>query len=975
MPHARNESPSQEMKKAIDKTSLSAAALSFVALFLITLSVVQTERQMEDRTAALDFSSRASLKANAVEEGIRDSLAEVSSVNSFLNAAGDVTEAQFASFTRQLLKAKPQIFAISFQCVLTDRDRAQFEATLQQRKKGSQIFEWANGVRIRAPRKNVYRVVDFVEEHDRSGASVGLDATSIPVQEAAVARAKADGLAISTSLFTLLRDGAKGALPLPASASAPFASRRGFALMMPLFAGPASAVTGTQASAQPRGYAVVLFRTGETIEHILKLHGAIGPGELSVQVFGPRDDGNNELVFQTGFTQADAAAVSPLLAWRSDRGPRMMKHDFEVAGRAWQVKVQTQPGAAQGSMHQSLIIFLTGLVASILVSMFSFVLVSRSTQVRRLVELRTAELGVANGLLTTELAERERLLEALHLRNHAIEASPNAVIITSAEGPIFPVEYVNPAFEKSTGYSLAEVVGLNCNFLQGEDTEQPAIEEIRLALRERRACRVTVRNYRKDGTLFWNDLHVTPVADASGEIRHFVASQYDVSAMKAYEAELHAHVNTDALTGLSNRNLLRDRLSQAISVAGRFGQRVWVVFLDLDRFRLVNDSLGHQAGNAVLVQTAARLSDVLRETDTIARLSGDKFVVVLDERDVASPPVIVIQRILETIRAAFQVQSQEVFLTASLGIAIFPEDTADVDRLVEHAEKAVYRAKEKGGDGFQFYAPQLTAFALERLEVESDLRRAIEHGEFLLHYQPQVDVKSGRARGVEALIRWQHPSKGMIAPDRFISIAEGCGLISPIGEWVLRTACQQVKRWHQAGLADMCIAVNLSARQFMQDDLVQIVAGVLAETGLDPRFLELELTESMVMTDVAKATATLHELKRLGVRLAIDDFGTGYSSLAYLRRFPIDVLKIDRSFVQDIADDSDSAAIALLVISLAHSLRLDVVAEGVETEQQLNFLVDGQCDQIQGYYFSKPLPAGPALTVLLGKDFKTSSRD
>lgn len=458
--------------------------------------------------------------------------------------------------------------------------------------------------------------------------------------------------------------------------------------------------------------------------------------------------------------------------------------------------------------------------------------------------------------------------------------------------------------------------------------------------------------------MFWNDLYTSPVRDASGKVTHFVAAQYDITDMKRYEAELEIRANQDTVTGLANRNLLRDRLSQALAFAARYMHPVWVVHLDLDRFKFINDTLGLSAGDELLKQVARRLEACVRETDTVARLAADEFILVLPERSNESTAIHTMQRIMDAVAKPYIIEGHEFFMTGSAGMAVYPSDGEDAETLMKHADVAMYRAKETGRNNYQFYTPAMNERALERLRLEGDLRLALEHQQFELHYQPQVNLHTGRINGMEALVRWQHPTFGMVAPGRFIGLAEETGLIVPLGAWVMRTACRQAKAWLDAGLGELRVAVNLSARQFGQKDLVKSIANILQECGLPPHCLEIELTESMIMTDVEHAIGVLRDLAKLGVQISVDDFGTGYSSLSYLKRLPIDVLKIDQSFVRDISVDPDDAAIVATIISLAHSLRLQVIAEGVETAEQLEFLRRHGCDAMQGYYFSRPVPAG-----------------
>lgn len=420
----------------------------------------------------------------------------------------------------------------------------------------------------------------------------------------------------------------------------------------------------------------------------------------------------------------------------------------------------------------------------------------------------------------------------------------------------------------------------------------------------------------------------------------------------------------DSLTGLPNSTLLEDRLLQALATAQRKKTPVVVLLLDLDRFKTVNDSLGHHLGDRLLQAVAERLQGCLRGSDTVSRRGGDEFVIVLPDIRDAQDAVHVAEKILDSVSQPYVLESYELNITTSIGISIFPQDGQDMRTLIKNADAAMYHAKEHGRNQFQFFAQDMNAMAFERLMMENHLRRAVERNEFTLHYQPQVDTETSRIIGAEALIRWQHPELGLVPPDQFIPIAEDNGLILPIGEWALHEASRQNRRWQDAGLPAFPVAVNMSAIQFRKLDIQDTLAQVLKDSGLAPRFLELELTERSIMKDPEEAARLLRELKQMGVQLSIDDFGTGYSSLNYLKRFPLDKLKIDRSFVKDIPLDMDDAAITQAIIGMAHSLRLRVIAEGAETQDQLMFLRSQHCDEIQGYYFSKPLPAGDFTRLL-----------
>ncbi|MGH8740883.1 MAG: putative bifunctional diguanylate cyclase/phosphodiesterase [Burkholderiales bacterium] len=442
--------------------------------------------------------------------------------------------------------------------------------------------------------------------------------------------------------------------------------------------------------------------------------------------------------------------------------------------------------------------------------------------------------------------------------------------------------------------------------------------------------------------------------------------QYSIER-KRYQVQLEHQANYDMLTGLPNRNLLHDRLNQAVYMQ-RAPRAVAVAFIDLDHFKFVNDSLGHSMGDKLLKGMAERLRTVLREGDTVARLGGDEFVLILNDQTNEEVIFRAMQRITAKLAEPIEIEGREMTLTCSAGISLYPQDGTDVDTLLKNADTAMYRAKEHGRSNFQFFTSEMNERVTERLAMEGALRRAIERGEFLLHYQQRVELRSGALVGAEALVRWLHPEWGLVRPARFIPLAEETGLIVPVGELVLREACRQARAWLDEGLRPGVVSVNLSARQFRQEGLVRMVSRVLEETGLEPQHLELELTESMVMHNVDVAIATLQGLKSLGVALSVDDFGTGYSSLAYLRNLPIDKLKIDRSFVRDIGtgEQAEDGVLAQAIISLGHNLHLHVVAEGVETDPQVRFLKRHKCDEVQGFFYGEPVePAAHA--KLLGK--------
>ncbi|WP_158592185.1 EAL domain-containing protein [Noviherbaspirillum sedimenti] len=543
-----------------------------------------------------------------------------------------------------------------------------------------------------------------------------------------------------------------------------------------------------------------------------------------------------------------------------------------------------------------------------------------------------------------------------------VQSTDAAIIGSSPDGTILSW---NPAAEAMYGYTSDEICGQPISLLIPPEKSNEFAEIIIQVMRGHGLKNFETRWAHKNGTVIDVSLTLSPIRDSANHIIGVAKIVRDISEKKRNEAELEYWATHDALTSLPNRILLQDRLQQAIARAQRDKKMAAVLYIDLDRFKIVNDSVGHEGGDKLLRQISERMSSVFRASDTVARQGGDEFVVVVERIDSEQDTADLTQRLMQVMASPFMVADVQFYASCSIGIGLYPKDGTVASELLKNADAAMYRAKDLGGNNFQFYTPTMNESARERLEIENALRNGLERAEFVLHYQPQVDLLTGAVVGVEALLRWQHPELGLVAPGGFIGIAEEMGLIVPIGAWVIRSACAQAKAWQRAGFGNLRVAVNLSARQFSHEDLVSLIANTLEETGLAAECLDIELTESLVMTDVDRAIAILTELRSLGVQISIDDFGTGYSSLSYLKKFPVDVLKIDRSFVNEIALQSKDAAITDAIISMAHGLGIRVIAEGVETEAQCEFLSRSMCDEIQGFLFSEALPAASITSLLL----------
>jgi len=560
---------------------------------------------------------------------------------------------------------------------------------------------------------------------------------------------------------------------------------------------------------------------------------------------------------------------------------------------------------------------------------------------------------IARLVIATDITDRRESEEELRKLSQAVEQSPVSIIIADLNGM---AEYVNPKFFEVSGYSLKEVVGKKTSILSSGHTSERVYKELWETIKSGKEWQGEIQNRKKNGQLFWENLLISPIKDLQGGITHFLAIKEDITLKKEYEKRLAYKTNFDYLTDLPNRILVFDRLSQAISSASRKDREVVIMLIDLDQFKIVNDTLGQAAGDKLLMEAAKRLKKSIRKSDTVARLSGDEFLVVLPDLIAATHSAVVAQKILEAFSRPFCIDEREVFVTASIGLTVYPSDGENPDILLRNADAAMYSAKKESRNTFRFFTVEMDDRILERMELETHLRYALDKGTLELHYQPFIDVQSNKLVGAEALLRWNDPLIGPITPDRFIPIAEETGLIVSIGEWVLNKACMQAKIWQVQGGLPLRVSVNISFRQFKGDDLVVTVARALKSSGLSPEYLELEITERLLMEDEMKTKDTLNRLREMGLRLSIDDFGTGYSALSYLKNFSFDTLKVDRSFVRDVTIDPDDAALAKAIIGMAHSLGLMVIGEGVETEEQLKFLQSEGCDWVQGFYFSKALP-------------------
>ena len=590
---------------------------------------------------------------------------------------------------------------------------------------------------------------------------------------------------------------------------------------------------------------------------------------------------------------------------------------------------------------------------------------------------RTAELTASNQLLLDEIEEHKKTVEALFNEQQralvTLESIGDAVITTDMQSQ---VTYLNPIAEKMTGWTKSEAAGksiLEVFRILNENSRKLAANPVDVVLTHGVTCGLANHTLllSKDGSEYDIEDSAAPILDANGTMLGVVLVFHDTSETKKMAHKMTYLAEHDFLTDLPNRLLLNDRITQSLNFANRKEGKIALMFLDIDHFKKINDTLGHAIGDKLLIQFSKSLQACLRNTDTVSRQGGDEFVILLPEINDTYAAAEIAEKLIAITKNSFSIDFHEIYVSMSIGIAVYPEDGATADLLTKNADAAMYHAKSVGRNNYQFFTAEMTQRVADQLSLENNLQKAIVNNELVLFYQPKVSISTGEVIGVEALLRWQHPEWGMISPDRFIPIAEDSGLIRPIGNWVLREACRQNRAWQDMGLTAIPVSVNLSVLELRQPNFVQDVTRILLQSGMAPHHLEFEVTESIAIQEYADVINWLQTLKEMGVRLSIDDFGTGYSSLAYLKRLPIDTIKIDKGFIRDIGIDQNDAAIVTAIISMSHSLKLAVIAEGVETKEQLDFLKEHHCDEIQGYLFSRPLPADEFAQILTDKKVLT----
>ncbi|MFL6675730.1 MAG: EAL domain-containing protein [Massilia sp.] len=917
-----------------------AAALTLGGGGVASCALFTALSRLEYDNMRLAFEQRAGVRAAAIREGLEKAVEVLAVSNQLFAALPSVSRQQFHDFTAPLLQRHPFVKAFTFNRVIGDGQRDALEAELRQVLPGAAITEVKDGAPVPAARRTLYNVLAYLEPLRGNEAALGLDTSTLPEVMAALERARASGRPAVTDLIGLVQEPRR---------------QTSFLVSMPVYGAHGAMVGDTSA----------VIDGSELVRRILADAG-LDDRSVAVALYaGPGSEPARPVY--ASLPAQWASHPDRLARWLAPGYTPSLSTSFKVGGRTWRFDAEAAPRPFLADHVGSSAVLAGGLLFTLLASAFVQAAAARARKVQQLVRKRTADLKHTNRRLIDDVIARKRTEKALQESEQRFR---QLVAMSSdwywEQDKELRFTTVTGGFAGKAGIALGRVLGkTRWEYVRGLADSDEGRAHIALVRAHEPFHNFEYQALDDNGETRWFCVNGQPVFDEDGRFDGYRGTGSDITARKLTEQRVHHVAQHDVLTGLPNRSLLQDRLGQAIAYATRSGHPVWVMLIDLDRFKFVNDSMGHKAGDVLLVTVAARLRSSLRDSDTVARLSGDEFVVILSEHQDQKLSPDIVQRVMDSVAQPVMLGTKEFFVTASIGVAVYPSEGTSPDSLIEHADIAMYRAKKLGRNNFQFYTPAMNEESLERVRIESALRNALERDEFVLHYQPQVDLESGHIVGMEALIRWRHPELGMVPPARFVGVAEETGLIVQIGAWVMRAACAQNKAWQDAGLGRLRVAVNLSARQFGDPGLVEGIEQVLADTGLDPACLEIELTESLFMSEVTPAVEQLHRMKALGVNLSIDDFGTGYSSLSYLSRFPIDVLKIDRSFVADITHDANDAAIVTSIIALAHNLKLSVIAEGVETGEQLDYLRRHGCDEMQGYYFSPPLAAAEFEQLLL----------
>jgi len=821
-----------------------------------------------------------------------------------------VERREFQTFSKGLLKRHIGIQALEWIPRVIDNKRKLFEQNARNDGfKDFHITERQNQSKmVPASQRKEYYPVYFVEPFEGNEQALGFDLASNPIRLAALEQARDTGKMVTTARITLVQESA---------------SQFGFLIFKPIYREGSALNTVQQRRENLQGYILGVFRIGEIIQASLNM---LEDHKLNVTLLDKSAKQDSQILYTS--VKQDILQAKHNSFWRES---------ISIPDREWSLYLTPQAGFyGQYNLWQSWLVLSSGLLFTGLLAWYLAINHRRTMRME-------------NMMLASIQAETKLRLSAKVLEN-----TPEGIMITDNRLKIISI---NPAFIKTTGYIESEAIGQTPKLLHSGRHKNGFYKGMWDILSKEGQWQGEIWNRRKNGEIYPEWLNISAIYDEAGQIEYYTGIFSDLSTQEHIRTQMHKLAYYDALTDLPNRELFNDRLQNSLVQTERGGGVMALLFLDLDRFKMINDSLGHGAGDELLIGVAKLLNSCTRKSDTVARLGGDEFTLILNQLESVEDAAMIADKIISLFAKPFYLTDKELFVTTSIGISLFPSDGSTAEILIKNADTAMYRAKEKGRNDYQFYKPEMSKNFKDNLALSNDLRQALEKGELHLVYQPQIDLLDNTITGMEALLRWEHPKHGSISPVKFIPIAEEHGLINEIGMWVLFHSCQQAKTWFDMGFEKICMAVNISGHQIKGQDTVKQIKDVLFKTGLKPNMLELELTEGVLMENTEPSIQVLDELKALGVYLAIDDFGTGYSSLSYLKRFPIDKLKIDKSFIDDVTYDEAAAAIASTIITMGNNLHLKVIAEGVENNDQLNFLKKHHCDEMQGYLFSKPINA------------------
>ena len=901
--------------------------LSIVAFFLV--------RDWEEAIIRADFESLARTHTASVHRELSRHLDASAALAGLYDASQEVDPDEFERFASGLLNQHSDIQAIMWAPAVPAA--AMPEWLRRAREAGMPNFQIvdrdAEGHAVPAAARDIYFPVFYLIPMRGNGDLLGVDVMTDPAYRTVLQNARDSGMVTASGPVRLTTDN----------------EDHGLLLARALYHKKTPLDTVDQRRAALEGYVLQLFRVNAFLDVALKDGAALGLDTRMMYGTGASE----RLVYgHYSPSRHDDSAIgfSPIaegLVWRSPLG---------ISDPQWEVVSTPAPHFWKSHpIWRSWAVSAVGMLLTIYIGFYLSTLARQTSRAESLAR----HLVRSNAKLENEILERTRIEKQALKLSRAIEQAADTVMITDRNGII---EYINPSFEAMTGFSPAEAIGKKSSLVKSGRHDTDFYTRLWGTILRGDVFQDVLVNRRKNGSLYYEEKTITPLKDADGHITHFIATGKDITDRMQTQERLHYLAYHDVLTELPNRLLFMERLTHALKSRRGRSTRLAVLFLDLDRFKMINDTLGHQVGDALLRKIAAILPNCVDPGDTIARFGGDEFGILLEDGVTLDSTAALARKILNVFSQPFHIEGHEFYINTSIGVSVYPEDGDNADALLKNADVAMYRAKDQGGSAYQYYSSDMSVKALERLSLDTSLRRALEREEFCLYFQPQIDLASGHVTGFEALLRWRHPDLGLVNPLEFIPLLEETGLIVPVGNWVLEQACRWAAPWQQYG--PLRISVNLSGRQFRDLGLSQQVMHILHLSALKPELLELEITESVLMEGDKVSSDNIAALDGVGVRFAIDDFGTGYSSLSYLKRFPIKTLKIDRAFIRDVKTDQDDAAIVTAIIAMARSLGLDVVAEGVETPEQLAFLRETGCDQIQGFLISRPLPQHEADALL-----------